>query len=184
MVIELLLVLGLVWLTGGASSAPLAKPGCPHTCGNITIPYPFGIGVGCYANDSFAITCDNSSNPPKPFFTTYNHFEVLDIYLFAGFVYIHHPVLAYDCPNGTNVHRLANLSSPFWFSEDYNVFTATGCNNLALMMSQDQQIIGGCASLCNHRDNSNSTARGSCYGIKCCQPPSGGVRNLRLGQDL
>ncbi|XP_059641218.1 wall-associated receptor kinase-like 22 isoform X2 [Cornus florida] len=48
------------------------------------------------------------------------------------------------------------------------------------MMSQDQQIIGGCASLC---DNSNSTAGGSCYGIKCCQttiPPSLNFINASL----
>ncbi|XP_059640622.1 wall-associated receptor kinase-like 2 [Cornus florida] len=177
MVIELL-VLGLVWLTGGASSASLARPGCADKCGNITIPYPFGIGAGCYGNQSFEVTCDKSFNPPKPFITT-NNLEVRYIDLW-GFVDIYHPVLAYNCPNGTNVHRLANLPSPFWFSESNNVFTATGCNNLALIMSQDQQIIGGCASLC---DNSNSTARGSCYGIKCCQttiPPSLNFINASL----
>ncbi|KAM7478116.1 hypothetical protein LguiA_026329 [Lonicera macranthoides] len=42
----------------------MTKPGCPYRCeGNnkITIPYPFGIGADCARNESFIITCDNSS---------------------------------------------------------------------------------------------------------------------------
>ncbi|XP_059640732.1 wall-associated receptor kinase-like 10 [Cornus florida] len=169
MVIELM-VLVLAGLTGGASSAslPIAKPGCPDTCGNITIPYPFGIGVGCYADKSFAIACDNSS---KAYFTS-NKLPVLYIDMFgymysnsSGTIGILHPVLAYNCPNGSS-HPLVNLSSHFWFSYYDNYFRATGCNNLALMMRQDQQIIGGCTSTCNPNI---STDEGSCYGIKCCQ---------------
>jgi hypothetical protein len=34
-------------------------------CGNISIPYPFGIETGCYHADWFNLTCDHSDLPPK-----------------------------------------------------------------------------------------------------------------------
>ena len=32
---------------------PQALPGCLDHCGNLTIPYPFGIGDGCYLRPEF-----------------------------------------------------------------------------------------------------------------------------------
>ena len=29
----------------------IAQPKCNDRCGNVTIPYPYGITVGCYLND-------------------------------------------------------------------------------------------------------------------------------------
>ncbi|KAF6162024.1 hypothetical protein GIB67_002613 [Kingdonia uniflora] len=37
------------------------KLGCPSSCGNITIPYPFGIGKGCYLDKGYEIKCNKSS---------------------------------------------------------------------------------------------------------------------------
>jgi len=34
--------------TAVAAAAPVALPGCPETCGNITVPYPFGTRPGCF----------------------------------------------------------------------------------------------------------------------------------------
>ncbi|KAI3973696.1 hypothetical protein MKX01_031116 [Papaver californicum] len=54
-----------------------AKPGCNPKCGNVTIPYPFGIGDGCSMSDkdefgntgsaSYRVICNSTFNPPKPF---------------------------------------------------------------------------------------------------------------------
>ncbi|KAL2486604.1 GUB WAK bind domain-containing protein [Abeliophyllum distichum] len=45
------------------------KPGCQSRCGNLEIPYPFGIGSNCSMNlhPYFNISCNTSFNPPKPY---------------------------------------------------------------------------------------------------------------------
>ncbi|KAK3005618.1 hypothetical protein RJ639_015895 [Escallonia herrerae] len=73
----------LLWVAGAAveGAAPLAKPGCNETCGNVTIPFPFGMGsADCYGDPSLEITCDNSSYPPTPFIKSTN-FQVFAISL-------------------------------------------------------------------------------------------------------
>lgn len=45
----------------------LSLPGCPGKCGNITIPFPFGMNSNCYFDDSFHIICNSSFRPPRPF---------------------------------------------------------------------------------------------------------------------
>ncbi|KAL6639823.1 hypothetical protein ACP70R_022645 [Stipagrostis hirtigluma subsp. patula] len=44
---------------------PVALPGCPDKCGNISIPYPFGIKEGCYFDIDFFIDCKLSTRPPS-----------------------------------------------------------------------------------------------------------------------
>ncbi|KAM7489445.1 hypothetical protein LguiB_026929 [Lonicera macranthoides] len=56
---------------GIANATNTAKPGCQRQCGNVVIPYPFGIGLGSHCSipnsPNFEINCDTSFNPPKPY---------------------------------------------------------------------------------------------------------------------
>ncbi|GLT84913.1 hypothetical protein SLE2022_031210 [Rubroshorea leprosula] len=50
-----------------AEPTPIAKPGCQDRCGNVSIPYPFSTIEGCYYNDNFLITRDDTFDPPLVF---------------------------------------------------------------------------------------------------------------------
>ncbi|GKV26871.1 hypothetical protein SLEP1_g36089 [Rubroshorea leprosula] len=53
-----------------AAGQALVKLGCQKFCGNVSIPYPFGIGTDCYMRKWFAVTCNESFNPPRTFLTS------------------------------------------------------------------------------------------------------------------
>nr|CAB3459658.1 unnamed protein product [Digitaria exilis] len=45
---------------------PITLAGCPDKCGEISIPYPFGVKPGCFL-DGFQVTCNYSFQPPRLF---------------------------------------------------------------------------------------------------------------------
>ncbi|KAE9444759.1 hypothetical protein C3L33_23343, partial [Rhododendron williamsianum] len=159
----------LLWLTTAESVAkyPLAKPGCRERCGNISIPYPFGIGSDCSIADGFAVTCNHSCNPPKPFINSIN-LEVLKISVVnESTVQVNNPVITQNCSGRADGKDVDFFSSPFTFSDKDNRFTASGCNNLALVV-HGSDIRTGCMSICNTYLRPSLSKTG-CYGINCCQ---------------
>ncbi|XP_015583659.1 wall-associated receptor kinase-like 8 [Ricinus communis] len=165
MAVQLVLLFRIIifpWLINSSmAAASVAKPGCSDRCGNVTIPYPFGIGEGCYMDSGFAVTCNKTSLPYRPYLTSIN-LELLRVSLESTLVRVNNPVLNSNCQDRPPVSDLSFSGSPFSFS-DNNRFTALGCNNLALIYRQDM-VIGGCLSICNV-----TVTESSCYGINCCQ---------------
>ncbi|KAM3372594.1 hypothetical protein ACQJBY_019472 [Aegilops geniculata] len=45
---------------------PITLAGCPDKCGNISIPYPFGMKPGCF-REGFQVTCNDSFNPHRAY---------------------------------------------------------------------------------------------------------------------
>ena len=59
-------------------AANIVKPGWQKQCGNVTIPYPFGIGPGCFLSEWFEMTCNTTFTPPKPFIDSLPVLEISD----------------------------------------------------------------------------------------------------------
>ncbi|TXG53818.1 hypothetical protein EZV62_019074 [Acer yangbiense] len=138
-------------------SLPISKPNCPSSCGNVSIPFPFGIGSNCYLNDSFAVDC--KSDHHKPFLRSIN-LEVLNITLPDFGILVNHPVLNSCLSNESTLLE----NTPFLFS-DRNRFVSVACDNFAIMSSNNSSLCG-CLSIC---DGSQTFEMGNCFGVKCCQ---------------
>ncbi|KAJ9131129.1 hypothetical protein P3X46_033758 [Hevea brasiliensis] len=180
MMIHGLLLLVLLSATEAAvSPTSHAKPGCPDSCGNLSIPYPFGTRKGCYLNESFLITCNHSTNTP---FLQYGDIQVLNISL-DGQLRIF-SWLARDCYDKYGWLQQSSqyawhFLSIFTISWSRNNFVAVGCDALAWVIgSLGQGSATGCLSLCNTMD---SVVNGSCSGIGCCQTSiPKGVRDFNI----
>ncbi|XP_017226505.1 wall-associated receptor kinase-like 8 [Daucus carota subsp. sativus] len=159
-----------------AQESSVAKPGCPAICGNLTIPYPFGIGTDCSANQTFTIFCNHSISPPRAFLSENVKLEVLNISLELGTIQVNTPVIT-NCEKRSNDQPLMS-SEPFTFSDTQNRLTAIGCETVAVI-SQEGLSVGGCLTFCNI---SSIKRNNSCFG-SCCQtniPPSLKLINASL----
>ncbi|KAK2994956.1 hypothetical protein RJ640_027860 [Escallonia rubra] len=150
-----------------AAAPSLAQPGCQDYCGNVSIPYPFGIGSNnCYLDQRYAVTCNQSFHPPRPYLASLS-LEVLEVSLTIQTITVNNPVVT-DCRSSTSNEVLMTSNglegTPYLISDVNNKFTVLGCGNAIL--GSDGMVIAGCSSLCNQ----NSTTQVSgCYGIKCCE---------------
>ncbi|KAL0380835.1 UNVERIFIED_CONTAM: Wall-associated receptor kinase-like 8 [Sesamum angustifolium] len=159
-----LFVSTLCLMTSAALAFSLAKRGCQDTCGNVTIPYPFGIGSQCYANSSFGVICENSTIPPRLFLGSMQ-LQILNISLY-GTVRVVQPVSAMNCSGELKTQSLGKslVGSPFTISALQNSLTVLGCRNSVWLRANRTTTNGGCMAICD--DNSTDT---SCNGINCCK---------------
>ncbi|KAI3676277.1 hypothetical protein L1987_85882 [Smallanthus sonchifolius] len=148
-------------------AANVAKPGCQTQCGNVTIPYPFGIGPGCFLSEWFEITCNTSFNPPR---TQIGRIHILEFTDYTFRIANRVSSRCYD-PLGNitednSVFRSLAETSPFSFSQK-NQFTLIGCDDIAIFLdSLVTNFTGGCIALCSIPDQ---VVNGSCSGVGCCQ---------------
>ncbi|XP_023632878.1 putative wall-associated receptor kinase-like 11 isoform X2 [Capsella rubella] len=146
-------------------------------CGNISIPYPFGIGKDCYLNDWYEIRCIHNSS--VPFLTTIQK-EVVRIDLPEpvnngshpyGLIRVKANITSMGCSggNGHNLEEVLNFTgTPFSISED-NTLVAFGCNSKATLTNVEPSIVG-CISSCDPSlELPQFLKKSSCYGgFKCC----------------
>ncbi|XP_051133513.1 wall-associated receptor kinase-like 22 [Andrographis paniculata] len=147
-------------------SISLSKRGCQQKCGNVTIPYPFGIGSSCSANSFFTIVCNNSTNPPKPILSSIDNLEVLQISL-EGTITVNQRVSLLNCSYKDSTQHTQPISlsgSPFYISSTHNELFNLGCGKTVWLLTNTTDIISGCITRCQR--NSEDTA--TCNTVNCC----------------
>ncbi|KAL6198492.1 hypothetical protein ACLB2K_028281 [Fragaria x ananassa] len=154
-------------------AAGQALPGCPHRCGDLVIPYPFGIAEGCHLGDEFFINCTIvEGTPPTPYLAG-TVIPVSNIFLDQGELQIMQ-LVARDCYDSKGVldkklskTRILSLNPPFTISGAKNKFFAVGCDTYAIFEGYrgQERYITGCMSFCERLGSVNE----SCSGIGCCQ---------------
>ncbi|KAF5768266.1 putative flavanone 3-dioxygenase [Helianthus annuus] len=156
--IILLLTIFISSIPMAAPAPSYSKPGCTDTCGNITLPYPFGMGPNCFLNKWYAVDCINSS---KPFLSALNNLPLLAVDLTQQMVLVNLPMTS-AC-NTTQILNLAH--TPFLFSKLHNRFIVQGCGTGEIL--SDGNMHTGCSTICSQE--CGSVNRSYCDGINCCQ---------------
>ncbi|CAH9146894.1 unnamed protein product [Cuscuta epithymum] len=152
----------------------ITKPGCPRKCGDVTIPYPFGVAPDCALDSSMEITCNTTYNPPKPLMGNICVYHISD-----SQVWISNDVV-YQCYNRKGAVTSQNWASTTWtdfsnynpytFSHE-NKFTVVGCDDDATLARDNLGKMKRTAQVCSAScDKPEDVIGGSCEGTNgCCQ---------------
>ncbi|CAA2968743.1 Serine threonine kinase [Olea europaea subsp. europaea] len=170
-----MLTINLLWLLLAPffcsfTAAAIAKHGCESKCGDLTVPYPFGIGLGknCSIGSRFDVNCNTSFNPPKPFIANGN-LEIVNISNDELLVKNWVAVKCYTKAGQINYRNsiLINLTGTTYSLADSNKFTVVGCDDQSVFRgSSVRSFRSGCLSFCSEREVFTD---GLCTGIGCCQ---------------
>ncbi|KAI3893056.1 hypothetical protein MKX03_033028 [Papaver bracteatum] len=149
----------LLWVQLAFAEIPInaygvAKLGCDDHCGSVIIPYPFGIGDGCFIEKDFEIKCINGE-------PMYWNIPVTSISLLDGQMTIK-TLIASTCSDESNGTSLT--LSKFTVSNTNNKMVSIGCDTLA-SINGNPPIGEGCSDCTTNED---ATDDGSCNGMGCC----------------
>jgi hypothetical protein len=146
----------------------MARPGCRETCGNLTIPYPFGIGSGCYYQQGFDVSCEDNRTFLR---NSSSRMEIYNISLLQGQVRVSTLIASkcyYDENRTTDGWSSARTGRFFTISSKANKFTAIGCYTLGYLGGYNKQRTGtGCLTMCLDKQGVDQSAL--CSGMGCCQ---------------
>ncbi|KAG6482957.1 wall-associated receptor kinase 5-like [Zingiber officinale] len=165
-VLLLLLVAGVPAASGERPQLPASE--CPTSCGDVEIPYPFGIGRNCSIGLNYTVNClENADGHDRPFI---GGAEIIEIMLAQGKGRVYNTI-SWNCyddrSQGTWSFDMSGL--PYRFSDADNKFTVIGCDTLAYINGTQggKPYQSGCMTFC--QNDSLADGSGSCAGIGCCQ---------------
>ncbi|KAL5581553.1 hypothetical protein UlMin_013995 [Ulmus minor] len=154
----LLIIVCVAMTTASEAAPPIAITGCESKCGNVSIPFPFGMGskdfsTDCYLDKWFEIECNNISHTPV---LKLSQLEVLQISLGD---HSSDPELEVRSPiSFMNCGDKKNSSKSF-------MVVSCGTHTRINASSNNSTVPIGCASECSSSLQNTSY----CDGIDCCQ---------------
>ncbi|KAF8730925.1 hypothetical protein HU200_016799 [Digitaria exilis] len=166
--------------------AQIGLPGCNTTCGNLIVPYPFGISPGCYW-PGFELFCDTSDDFPRlVIIDSGSILEVVDISLPDSTIRVSHRTsIIYNATNfsdkmlSDDKFQILDIMSETYTLSTRNELILFGCDVQATLhgeytnggggnTSSSDNIISQCVSICTSgRDHGAGTPvvqGGNCSG--------------------
>ncbi|VAH00455.1 unnamed protein product [Triticum turgidum subsp. durum] len=170
-----LILLQLLLAAAATAATTATTAGCRPSCGGVDIPYPFGIGVGCFRK-GFEIECINNS--PVLAGTS---LRVVKLTLDPDQSQVMLP-MGWQCYNASDPgdtysnwdygETTMNKDGVYRISNTHNMLVVVGCNTFGFTASKRTEggtathtYYTGCMSYCN---NSASAQDGLCDGVGCC----------------
>lgn len=170
----------------GLAAADQALPGCPNTCGSVSVPYPFGIGSAngnnCFFEEALELTCKNSN-----LFRGNGNVQILSIALDGKmdmFLDISQACKIESHSGQVDGNTITLRTPAFAISSEDNKFVSVGCDTYGYLNSfrNGSRYSIGCLTRCDSEESMQSIQRdGNCTGIGCCQvdiPP--GMKNISI----
>ncbi|KAL3734790.1 hypothetical protein ACJRO7_024032 [Eucalyptus globulus] len=172
------------WFRQGGAVEVLGK--CESQCGNVAVPFPFGLKTNCARSEAFLLNCTNIEGNGLQLLSgnlTIRKISVGDSTMIASLPD------AFECYD-QNGMLLANESSPlaliklppnprYRFSETHNKLTVLGCDSVAFVANSEGTFGSGCIS---YGTDIVAFSRGTtCSGRVCCQASiPKGLETLRI----
>ena len=158
-------------LAAAAIAFPIAKPHCPDKCGDVEIPYPFGLTKGCSIDKNFLVNCTNSFGQTQPILgdltvTNFSFEGQANVLMYVAKDCYKHGVLDQDPSIWSSVYL--DLGLNFTVSSTQNKFVVVGCDTYGYLNTQQDKgnFSTGCVSVC---ENTWYIVNGSCSGVGCCE---------------
>ncbi|KAI4986009.1 hypothetical protein ZWY2020_018639 [Hordeum vulgare] len=176
-------------------SAAADEDGCSRSCGEVDVPYPFGVigdpgGAACYL-PGLNLTCETSpdSKPPRLLLGD-GSLQVVNISLQnATLRAVHAGEMKIDADGNGTLGGGLRVHGPYKLSF-YNELTVTGCNVMATLHEESSHtVMSACASFCSVPAVGSrltpTRVRGGpgkyCNGNECCQAPIDVIRDEAAG---
>nr|CAB3483392.1 unnamed protein product [Digitaria exilis] len=177
-IVSMLLLLMAFSATASVAVATTGAAGssCTRSCGNVSIPYPFGVETGCYHAGGFNLTCITRGHGPPELFIDDGTVQVLEISAEHSTVRINSTSEVPFDDSGRTTSRTWGLgipeSGPYFLSESTNILEAIGCNIQVSILGgvNKSLLVSSCSAICPVlTPDSGFMGNGSCTGIGCCQ---------------
>ncbi|CAO2211458.1 unnamed protein product [Urochloa humidicola] len=154
-------------LVADAATAGRSRAGCATRCGDIDVPYPYGLDRQCAMHGGFQVNCTTVGGTTKLFYTTLG-LEVTKISVQDSKAWLKAARISQQCYDQTRNATISDnpsvllTNTPFVLSADDNKLIVLGCRSLSYIRADS--FIVGCTATCDvpPKNGTCSSTAGCC----------------------